>query len=269
MCSRCLKALARGPVLILLIVLAIAAAGAAAMPLRICADPDNLPFSNRESRGFDNRIAQMVARAAGRDAAFVWARSRRGFLREQFNSGACDALMGVPEGMRGVLTTRPYFRSSYVFVTARREHLQIASFNDPHLNGRRIGLQVLEENYSPPSVPLIREGHAAQLVGFEPFGTHSGDIVRAVADGRVGTSVVWGPLAGYYSRNLPVQLTPVSPSVDLSGVPFAFSMTIAVHKRDTALRDALNTALKRVQPQIERILAEYGVPEIPLQEEAR
>src|SRR5437588_10205764 len=147
MCSRCLKALSRRSMLMVLLLLAIAAEGASATPLRICADPDNLPFSNRESRGFDNRIAQLVAHSAGREAAFFWARSRRGFLREQFNSGACDALMGVPEGMRGVLTTRPYYRSSYVFVTAKREHLQIACFDDPHLKGRRIGLQVLEENY--------------------------------------------------------------------------------------------------------------------------
>ena len=85
---------------------------AEAAPLRICADPDNLPFSNRAGQGFDNRIAALVARAAGVEAVFVWARSRRGFLREQFNKGACDVLMGVPEGMRGVLTTRPYYRST-------------------------------------------------------------------------------------------------------------------------------------------------------------
>ena len=85
--------------------------------MRICADPDNLPFSNRARQGFDNRIAAVVARDGGREPVFVWARSRRGFLREQFNKGACDVLMGVPEGMKRVLTTRPYYRSSYVFVT--------------------------------------------------------------------------------------------------------------------------------------------------------
>jgi len=254
MSSLCLRA-------VLLFVLA-GPAVATAAPLRICADPDNLPFSNRSAGGFDNRIASLVARAAGREPAFVWARSRRGFLREQFNKGACDVLLGVPEGMKGVLTTRPYYRSSYVFVSARRDHVQIASFDDPQLNGRRIALQVLVQDYAPPSLPLIRNGHAAQLVGFESFGSGGADIVRAVADGRVGTAVVWGPVAGYYASalKLPVALTPVSPAIDSSGIPFTFSISIAVHKQDTALRDELNAALQGLQPQIDKVLASFHVP---------
>src|SRR3954464_2795734 len=94
---------------------ALAAAIAAAAPLRICADPDNLPFSNRTARGFDNRIATLVAHNMHREPVFVWVRNGRGFLREQFNTDICDVLMGAPQGMRGVLTTIPYYRSAYVF----------------------------------------------------------------------------------------------------------------------------------------------------------
>jgi len=170
------------------LVLLCAGAAFGAAPLRVCADPDNLPFSNRNKRGFDNRIAAMIAHDLGREPLFVWASSRRGFLREQFNKNACDVLMGTPGGMHGVLQTEPYYRSTYVFVTPAREHLQIASFDDPHLNGRRIGLQVLEEDYSPPSLPLIRRGYAAQLVGFESFGAQNGEIVQAVANRHVGVA---------------------------------------------------------------------------------
>jgi mxaJ protein len=234
----------------------------ASAPLRICADPDNLPFSNRAGQGFDNRVAVMLAHSLGRKPVFVWARSRRGFLREQFNRNACDLLMGVPAGMRGVATTHPYYRSTYVFVTPAREHLQIASFDDQRLDGRRIGLQILEEDMSPPSLPLIRSGHAAQLVGFESFGAAESDIVRAVTDGRVGAAVVWGPVAGYYAARLrlPVALTAVSPAMDRSGIPFAFSIAMAVHRNDASLRDALNVSLGRLQPRIERLLAGYHVP---------
>jgi mxaJ protein len=258
MFSRCLR-------LIFLLALVPASAAIAAKPLRICADPDNLPFSDRAGRGFDNRIATLVAQDMGRRPIFVAARSRRGFLREQFNRNACDLLAGVPVGMRGVATTRPYYRSTYVFVTPAREHLQIASFQDPRLNGRRIGLQILEEDYSPPSLPLIRNGHAAQLVGFASFGAASGDIIRAVADGRVGAAVVWGPVAGYFGakQQRRVVLTPVSPTVDSSGVPFAYSIAFAVHKSDVALRDAVNASIARLEPQIRRILAEYHVPVLP------
>ena len=236
-----------------------------AAPLRICADPDNLPFSNRHQQGFENRIGALLAKDLGRTPAFVWARSRRGFLREQFNKNACDVLMGVPQGMRGVSTTAPYYRSTYVFVTPSREHLRIASFRDPNLNNRRIGLQILEEDYAPPSLPLIRTGHAAQLVGFNAFGDGSADLVRAVADKRVGVAVIWGPIAGYYaaSQHLPLTLTPVSPSVD-SGVPFVYSLSAGVHKGDDRLQAELNAAITRLQPRIDRILATYHVPTLPL-----
>lgn len=235
---------------------------AIAAPLHICADPDNLPFSDRSLRGFDNHIAMVLAQALHREPIFVWSRSRRGFLREQFNKNACDMLMGVPEGMRGVATTHSYYRSSYVFVTRQRDRLQIATFDDPQLNGRRIGLQALEEDLSPPSLPLIRNGHAAQIVAFESFGALAPDIVRAVADGRVGVAVVWGPLAGYFAARqpIPLSLLPVAKPVDSSGIPMAFSLAIAVHRQDTALLDALNIALSKIQPQIDRILRQFNIP---------
>jgi mxaJ protein len=242
-----------------------------AAPLRICADPDDPPFSTGAAQGFDNRIAILLAHDLHREPVFVWTRSRRGFIREQFNKGACDILMGVPAGMKTVATSRPYYRSTYVFATPLREHLQIASFDDPHLSGRRIGLQILEEDLSPPSIPLIRTGHAAQLVGYPSFGARGGDIVRAVSTGRVGTAVVWGPIAGYFTAvmHLPLQLTPVSPAVDASGIPFTFAVAVAVHKNDVVLRDSVNSSLTRLQPQIDRILTEYHVPTLPLQENAR
>ena len=235
------------------------------VPLRFCADPDNLPFSNRAGLGFDNRIAGMVARDLHRTSVFVWARSRRGFLRERFNKDACDVLLGVPVGMRAVAVTAPYYGSSYVFVTPARQRLRIASFSDAGLKEGRIGLQILEENFSPPSVPLIRGGHAGQLVGFDSFGEREGDVVRAVAQGRVGVAVVWGPVAGYFARRggVPLTLTPVSPARDVSGIPFTYRIGLGVHPRDTDLLRRLNESIARLQPRIDRVLRSYNVPLIP------
>jgi mxaJ protein len=258
---------------VLLVVLAwtVVRTASAISPLRICADPDNLPFSNRAGNGFENRIAVLLAEDLHRNPIFVSARGGRGFLRERFNKNACDLLMGVPAGMRAVASSRPYYRSTYVFVTPRRKHIQIASFNDSHLDGRRIGLQILEEDLSPPSVPLIRDGHAGQIVGFESFGAQSGDIVRAVSTGRIGTAVVWGPVAGYFtaSMHLPLVLTPVSPTVDPTGIPFTFALTVGVHKNDIPLREAIDSAIQHLQPQIDKILAEYHVPTVASPESAR
>ena len=98
-------------------------------------------------------------------------------------------------------------------------------------------------------------------MGFDSFGRQGADIVRAVSDGRIGTAVVWGPVAGYFasSLHLPLALTPVMPSVDSSGVPFAFAIAIGVHKSDTALRDRINSALNTIQPDVDAVLSAYHV----------
>jgi mxaJ protein len=231
-------------------------------PLRVCADPDNLPFSNASRADFDNRIAEVFGRDLHRPVVFVWARAHRGFLRERFNMGACDLLMGVPEGMKHVRTTVPYYRSSYVFVTRQTDHLQLTSFNDPAIGRQRIGLQILEEDLSPPSLPLIRSGHTTQLVGFNAFGRGAEDIMRAVADKRVGFAVVWGPLAGYYAarQRVPLTLTEVKPSVDPSGIPFSFALSVAVHTGDQLLAEKLNRVIRRNKNQLLSILRSYHVP---------
>jgi mxaJ protein len=234
--------------------------------LRVCADPDNLPFSNQSRAGFDNRIAELLAERIGRKAVFVWARARRGFLRERFNQGDCDLLMGTPEGLKRVRQTIPYYLSSYVFVTRKEDHLVLSRFNDPSIGNRRIGLQILEEDFSPPSLPLIRYGHAAQLVGFESFGHNSGEIIQAVANKRVGLAVVWGPVAGYYAsrQKTPLSLTPVPPLE--SGIPFRYAMAVAVHTRDIELESQLNRAIVEERSSIRKILNAYHVPQTEVNE---
>ena len=230
--------------------------------LRVCMDPDDLPFSSSSGEGFDNKIAILVAKDMQRHVVFVWSRARRGFLREQFNKGACDTLMGVPQAMKHVLTTEPYYRSSYVFVTRRDDDLKLSRFDDPAIGHRRIGLQILEEDYSPPSLPLIRSGHAAQFVGFNSFGADGSEIVRAVAEKRVGLSVVWGPIAGYYAaqQKVPLVISAVRPAVDPSGIPFSYAISIAVHQNDSSLANQLNAAIERNRAAIRKILSAYHVP---------
>jgi len=230
--------------------------------LRVCADPDDLPFSNATKSGFDNQIALLLAKDLHRPVVFVWARARRGFLRERFDKQACDLLMGVPEGMKRLRTTIPYYQSSYVFVTRKSEGLHLKSFEDPAIGKQRIGLQILEEDFSPPSLPLIRSGHAAQLVGFHSFGLGGEEIIRAVANRQVGFSVVWGPVAGYYAakQHVPLTLSSVQPSVDSSGIPFSFAISIAVHSNEAALAGRLNEAIRHHNEEIKAILLRYHVP---------
>src|SRR5205085_12007826 len=114
--TRGLAIVATASMAVLLLAFAAARAGAASPPLRVCADPNNLPFSNARQQGFENRLAAMVAGDLGTRIEYVWSAQRRGFLRQTLNAGTCDVVMGVPAGLPQVATTRPYYRSSYVFV---------------------------------------------------------------------------------------------------------------------------------------------------------
>jgi mxaJ protein len=242
----------------------------AAIPLKVCADPDNLPFSNREQQGFDNRVSELLARELGRKLEYVWQRGGRGFVRENLNKGVCDVLVGVPAQFRPVLTTSPYYSSSYVFVSRRK--LNIASFDDPRLKTMKIGVQVLDDDYAPPARALSRRQLTANIVGFDAAGEESGDIIRAVANGKIDIAIVWGPLAGYYAarQRVPLRLTPVNPEFDPPALPFRFAIAVGVRKQDRELKEQLDGALLRRHAQIERILRAYSVPEFATsQAEAR
>jgi mxaJ protein len=239
------------------------AAALATTPLKVCADPDNLPFSNRLAQGFDNKIAEVLAAEIGRRVEFVWQRAGRGFVRENLNKRVCDALIGVPAQFRPVLTKSPYYSSSCVFVTRKSRRLKLNSFDDPRLRSMKIGVQVLEEDYAPPGRALARRQLAGNIVGFDATGEESGDIIRAVASGNIDVAVVWGPLAGYYAarQRASLELSPVTPPIDPPALPFRFAMAVGVRKSDHALRDQLERALTRRRARIERILRAYSVPE--------
>ncbi len=126
--------------------------------LHICADPANLPFSNRQQQGFENRIAELVARDMHASLTYQWQRMGRGFVREFLANGKCDMVVGIPTNYAQMLTTRPYYRSTYVFVSRRSARFQPASFNDPELHSMKVGVQVLDDDYAPPAHALARRG---------------------------------------------------------------------------------------------------------------
>lgn len=230
--------------------------------LRVCADPDNLPFSNSHQQGYENKIATLVAAELHAELTYEWQRMGRGFVREYLNRGACDLLIGVPANFKPVLTTTPYYRSTYVFVTRRDHHLQLSSLNDPAMHSIKIGVQVMDEDYTPPASALARRGLQDEIVGFESTGDQADSILRAVADGKVDTAMVWGPLAGYFAQKFKsaLELTPVTPEVDPPGLPFTFAISMGVQKGNSRLRDELEGVLSRRRTEIQKILRSYGVP---------
>lgn len=240
--------------------------------LRVCADPNNLPFSDARQRGFENRLVDLVAAELGARVEYTWWAQRRGFARNTLRAGACDVIPGVPSSYELALVTRPYYRSTYVFVARPgTPGARVRSVDDPALRRLRVGVTLVGDDFasSPPAHALSARGAVRNVVGFSVYGDYRepappSRIVRAVADGTVDLAVAWGPLAGYFAPRQArrLALTPVSPQIDLPYLPFVFDIAMGVRRGDTALRDTLDAVLTRRRPSVDSLLAEYGVPRL-------
>jgi mxaJ protein len=239
--------------------------------LRVCADPNNLPYSDAHERGFENRIAELLGRDLHARVVYTWWPQRRGFVRNTLKAGTCDCLIGVPSNFAMALPTQPYYRSSYLFVSRADRHLGISSLDDPRLHRIKIGVQLIGNDHinSPPAHALTARGIVDNVVGYPVYGDYSRpepakNIVDAVARGDVDLAIVWGPQAGFFAKQekVALDLTPVSPQIDLPFLPFVFDISMAVRRGDTRFRDELDAFLVRRRPEIERILDEYGVPRV-------
>jgi len=238
-----------------------------AAELRVCADPDNLPFSDFHRNGFENQLASLVAGDLGLTLRYVWLPQRGRFLKA-LREDACDLEMGLPTGSGIANTTQPYYRSSYVFVTRRNGGSSIHSFDDPAIRGARVGIQTLatDDATVPPAHAMAARGLYSNIVWYRRYDSLAsaespGTIVDAVARGAVDLAVVWGPLAGYLARRAPaaLRLTPVTPSRD-AGNQFAFDISMGVRPNDARLLSRLNSVIRVRREAIGRILAAYGVP---------
>ena len=239
--------------------------------LRVCADPNNLPFSNDRGEGFENKIAELVARELGERVEYTWWAQRRGFVRNTLSARLCDVVIGAPAHLDMLMTTTPYYRSTYVFVSRRDRRIAIASFDDPRLRSMRIGVPVVGDDYAgtPPVHALARRGLTRNIVGYSVYGDYAtpnppARLVDAVVSKDVDVAVAWGPLAGFVARHSPVPLTltPVTAPADLHVVPFAYDIAMGVRRGDAALRARLDTVIARRRPAIDSILATYGVPRL-------
>jgi len=275
MSSRCLDRIGLVAALLASVPAAPARAEEAAQPLRVCADPDNLPYSRRDGSGFELRIAQLLAAELKRPLEVYWLPQRRGFVRKTVGEDHCDAWMGVPAGFERLLTTRPYYRSGYVFVSRVADAQPLRAFDDPRLPALRIGVQLIGNDLAatPPGHALARRGAVQRVRGYTIDG---GDgpaaqrIAQALADGQLDAALVWGPQAGYFAEHAPQPLqVSLAHAPEGMTMPFEFGIAVGVRKGDQALRDALQAALDAHRAEVDAVLAEYAVPRTDRPEGAR
>jgi mxaJ protein len=236
--------------------------------LRVCADPDNLPYSNQEQQGFENKIAEVVARDLGVAVNYYWWPHQRGLLRNTVQANQCDVLVAIPKGYDPVLWTKPYFRSSYVVSSVAERKLALRSLDDQVLKKLRIGVHVNTPGYDA----LARHGLADNIVSYRLFfDARDADptvrpqhLLEDLTSGVVDVAVTWGPLAGYFAKQHPSPAIEIVALEDETVEALTYEFSMGVKKGQSDLKSRLEGALERRAADIRKILEDYGVPLLPL-----
>jgi len=250
---------------------------AASGVLKVCQDPNNLPFSNTRGEGIENRIAEVFGKALGLPVTYYSFPQRMNFVRNTLRyklpgqDYPCDIVMGVPVGYDQVSVTKPYYRSTYVFVTRRGDGVRIRSFDDPQLRALRVGVELVGDDgaNTPPAHALSRRGIVNNIVGFSVYGDYRSNsppsaIIAAVARGDVDVAAAWGPMAGYFAarQSVALDVVPVQPQIDGRFLPQTFSIAMATRRRDNVRHAQLEQFIERRRKDIDAILAEYHIPRV-------
>ncbi len=235
-------------------------------PLRVCGDPNNLPFSNKQSEGFENKIAEVIAKELKIELTYFWWPHQQGLVRRALRPGLCDVMISIPQGWDRVLWTKPYYRSAYAFVYRKDRGFHISSLDDPILKRLKIGVYI----NSPPMEALANRDIRTNVVGYSLFydsgNERSDKIIQDLIAGEIDVVVDWGPMAGYFAKRLngstPLEVVVLQGGEP--GIPFTFEFSMGVKEGNTALKAELEQAISKRHAEIRKILEEYGVPLLPL-----
>jgi mxaJ protein len=244
-----------------------ASAASTVSPLRVCADPDYLPYSNSAGQGFENKIAQVVGRALGRPVVFVYKASRGEaddayeiYLHQTIDAGKCDLLVNVPYAFTQLHTTKPYYISSYVFIYKKKAGYDLTSLDSPILHHVKIGYEV-----DTPAEDGLKL--RALTIGAKPFMTlddtsvSPSEIVDAVESGKINVGISWAPAVGYYVAQHPDLVMVTIPNARSQGSPeqYSFPMSMATRNDDPALNAAVNQVISQHGAALQAVLRAYHI----------
>ena len=230
--------------------------------LRVCADPSNLPFSNNAGEGFENKIAELIAKELGLPVEYTWFPQGPGFVRNTLRARRCDVVIGITTGNEMLQNTNPYYRSAYALVYRGKPGPGIASLADPALKALRIGLVA----GTPPAnviarLGLMRQVRPYRLVVDTRFEIPGRQMVKDIVGGEIDVGVLWGPIAGYYAKRQSERLEVVPLASEPGrGVKMDYRISMGIRFNEPDWKHSLNDLIKNKQAEINAILAEYGVP---------
>ncbi|MBI3275688.1 MAG: quinoprotein dehydrogenase-associated putative ABC transporter substrate-binding protein [Methylocystis sp.] len=231
--------------------------------LRVCADPNNLPFSNEAGQGFENKLAELLAAKLGKRLAYAYYPGATGFVRNTLNAHLCDVIIGIPQGDDLVQPTNPYYRTTYAVAFRAASGLDgLKTLDDPRLkdNHRRIGLVA----NTPPGNVLAANGLLAAVKSYPlmvdtRFESSSAAMIGDLEKGDIDVAILWGPIAGYYAKNAGGRLS-VAPLLEESGARLSFRIGMGVRHSDQQWKRELNRLIAQNQAEINTLLIAFGVP---------
>lgn len=233
--------------------------------LRVCADPANLPFSARDKSGFENKIADIVASELKEPVRYYWLPQGPGFVRNTLSTGLCDVVIGYASGADIVQHTNPYYRSTYVLVVRKDGPLaDVTTLEDPRLKGRKLGMIAA----TPPVDHLLRLGMIADaktyaLLVDRRFASPAEEALADLAAGKIDGALLWGPIGGYFATKAAVPMTVIPLTKETERPALAFRVTMGIRPGELAWKHRLNAAIAKRKGDIDKVLADYGVPLLP------
>ncbi len=229
---------------------------------RVCADPANMPFTNKAGEGFENKIAELLAAKLDLPVQYTWFPQATGFVRQTLMKKRCDVIIGYAQGHEMVLNTNHYYVSSYVFVTRKGGPLDgVEATSDPRLKGKVLGVVA----GSPPAAHMARNGligkaRPYRLMVDRRFVSPAEMMIKELASGEIEGALMWGPIGGYFAKKSGLDLS-VTPMLKEEGSPrMFFRVTLGVRQGELAWKRKLSSLLRRNKDEIDAILTEYGVP---------
>jgi mxaJ protein len=235
---------------------------------KVCADPDNMPYSNAKQEGFEDRIAEVLAKDLGRKLTYTYAYSRQGFLRNTLNAMRCDVVMSTTPDNDMMRTTKPYYRSGHVFVWRKDSNYNITDWTSPDLHKGFIGVI----DHSPATIPMNDNKLIANARPYRiqrDLNLPPSFMIDDLAKGDIDIAIAWGPIGGYFAKNskvpMEVKLIPEYENTNVKGKEY-WNISVGVRKKDKDRMAMIQGALDRNQDKIMKILDDYGIPHVAVVE---
>jgi mxaJ protein len=231
--------------------------------LRVCADPNNMPFSNEKGEGFENKLAELIASKLDSELEYTWFPEATGYVPNTVGSNACDLVMGYAQGTGLIEDTNPYYYTSYILIYREDDTdlVGVDRLSSPRLKDKRIGIFA----GTPPASILAMYGLVANA---KPFESKSGegaskaaaDMIAEIASGDIDAGLLWGPVGGYSAERSPVPLTLVPLVKESAGPSTIYPITMGVRPKDPQWKHKINKVIAENQRDINTILQGSNVP---------